>query len=296
MCLATLGPGATNLLTGIADANLDHAPVVAITGQGGMARSHHESHQYLDVVAMFGPVTKWNTAVKDPSQVPEIVRKAFKVAEMEKPGASHVELSEDIAAREVEEEMEPIPPKRVRRPGPDYKAVEATMALLREADRPLVLAGNGAIRKLASKHLRKFVGLTDVPVVSTFMGKGAIPDTDDRSLMTTSFDPMVDHVKDAFGAADLIITVGYDVAEQAPKKWNPGRDKRIVHIDFTPAEVYYHYVPEVEVVGDISGTLWELNKRVEEEGLRYDMTWFRPVTGASSATAWPPWASPFQGR
>ncbi len=275
VALATLGPGATNLLTGVADANLDHAPVVAITGQGGISRSHHESHQYLDIVGMFRPVTKWNTAIGHPSVVPEVVRKAFKVAEMEKPGATHIELSEDIASQDATGLLDMIPPRRVRRPGPDYKAIAMTMDLLQEAERPLVLAGNGAIRKLASKHLNLLVERTDIPVVSTYMGKGAISDRDPRSLMSTGFGPVRDHVMEAIDQADLVITVGYDVAELAPRKWNPDGDKRIVHIDFDPAEVYSHYVPDVEVVGDISGALWEVNKRLEKQHKHFDTEWFQ---------------------
>ncbi len=274
VALATLGPGATNLLTGVADANLDRAPVVAITGQGGMSRSHHESHQYVDVVGMFRPVTKWNTAISHTSVVPEVVRKAFKVAQMEKPGATHIELSEDIASQDATGLLEPIPPRRVRRPGPDYKAIDMTMDLLREAERPLILAGNGAIRKRASKHLNLLVERTDIPVVSTYMGKGAISDADPRSLMSTGLGPVKDHVMEAMDQADLVITVGYDVAELAPKKWNPEGDKRIVHIDFDPAEVYSHYVPDVEVVGDISGALWEINQHLDGQQVRFDTEWF----------------------
>ena len=120
VCLATLGPGATNLLTGVADANFDKAPVVAITAQGGTPRLHHESHQYLDIVSMFRPVTKWNTAIASPEVVTEVVRKAFKVAEAEKPGATHIELSEDVAKLEMENKLHPISRQRVRRPGADY--------------------------------------------------------------------------------------------------------------------------------------------------------------------------------
>jgi len=152
VCLATLGPGATNLVTGVADAFLDKSPLVAITGQAGRGRVHKESHQYLDIVNMFRPITKWNAAVASPDAVPEIVRKAFKHAETEKPGATHIELSEDVAG--LSSDRQPIPAIRVRRPDPDAQAIAKAVELLRRAKQPLVLAGNGAIRKLASSRLR----------------------------------------------------------------------------------------------------------------------------------------------
>ena len=157
VCLATLGPGATNLITGVADAHLDKAPLVAITGQGASDRIHRESHQNIDVVAMFRTVTKWNTSIQNPEVVPEVVRKAFKLAEVEKPGATHFELPEDIAKLDcVRRPMKPI---RVRRASPDFKAINYAMELLREAKKPLIIAGNGAIRKMASRHLRQLVWL-----------------------------------------------------------------------------------------------------------------------------------------
>ena len=276
VCLATLGPGATNLLTGVADANLDKAPLVAITGQGDLTRLHHESHQYLDIVSMFKPVTKWNTAVLAPDTVTEIVRKAFKVAEYEKPGATHIELSEDVARQPAGRKVKPIRPERVRRPSSDYKAIDRTLGLLERAERPLIIAGNGAIRKLASKHLTRFVEQHNIPVAGTFMGKGAISDRMDQSLLAIGLG-FRDYVMDAIDRADLILTVGYDIAEYAPENWNPAGKKKIVHIDFLPSEVHSHYAPEVEIVGDISGALWELNGKVGDKHLVYDSTWYQPI-------------------
>jgi acetolactate synthase-1/2/3 large subunit len=276
VCLSTLGPGATNLITGVADANLDKAPLVAITAQGGITRLHHESHQYLDIVDMFRPVTKWNTAISAPEVVCEVVRKAFKTAEMEKPGAVHIELSEDLAGEEVGAASEPMTPRRVRRPGPDYKAIDRTIDLLREAERPLVIAGNGAIRKQASRHLRQFVREHRIPVAGTFMGKGAVSDRMEESLLSIGLG-FRDFVLEAVERADLVLTVGYDIAEYSPERWNPGADRPIVHIDFSPAEVYRNYDPAVEVVGDISGALWELNRRLSDEKFTCDTDWYRPI-------------------
>ncbi|HLR90450.1 MAG TPA: acetolactate synthase large subunit [Balneolaceae bacterium] len=275
VCLGTLGPGATNLITGVADANLDKAPLVAITAQGGLDRLHNESHQNINVIQMFRPITKWNSQIASPEVVTEVVRKAFKIAELEKPGATHIELSEDVAKMEVPAGLDPIPPKQVRRPGSDYKTIEKTMSLLSSAKKPLILAGNGAIRKLASKHLTEFATRFNIPVVSTFMGKGAVSDRYKQSLFSIGLG-FKDYVLEAVEKSDLILAVGYDIAEYPPQRWNPGGDKPIVHIDFYPAEVYTHYLPKVEVVGDISDALWELNSRLKEPEKAYD-DWYQPI-------------------
>ena len=259
VCLGTLGPGATNLITGVADANLDKAPLVAITAQGGLDRLHHESHQKVDIVNMFRSITKWNGAVSSPEVVTEMVCKAFREAEQEKPGATHIELSEDVADLEVDESFGPMEPRRPRRPASDYKAIRQSVELISNARRPLILAGNGAIRKLASKHLTEFAERHQVPVASTFMGKGALTDRSRLSLGAIGLG-FRDYIAEAFDEADLIITVGYDIAEYPPQKWNRGKPKRIIHIDFDPAEVYTEYDPDVEVVGDISAALWKLNR------------------------------------
>ncbi len=274
VCLATLGPGATNLMTGVADAHLDKAPLVAITGQGSSARLHKESHQYIDIVSMFQPITKWNASIRNPAITTEVIRKAFKLAEIEKPGATHFELPEDVARMTCE--LEPMERRPVRRGAPDYKAIGQVLNLLKECEYPLILAGNGAIRKMASKHLRKFVGETHIPVVHTFMGKGAVDDRDKHSLFAAGLQAR-DYVMAAFDRADLIIAVGYDIAEYAPESWNFNKDKCIVHIDFTPAEVYEYYHPTVEIVADISGTFWELNRRVFEQKIRFDPQWYQPL-------------------
>ena len=279
VCLSTLGPGATNLITGIADANLDKAPLVAITAQGGTTRLHHESHQYLNIVEMFRPIVKWNTAISSPRVVTEVVRKAFKVAEYEKSGATHIELSEDLAEMELgaeDEHTRPLPPTRPRYPGPDREAIDQATSLLESAHRPLIIAGNGAIRELASTQLTEFVRRYDIPVVSTFMGKGAISDRMDQSLMAIGLS-FKDYVVEAVERADLVLAVGYDIAEYAPQRWNPGADKPIVHIDFVPAEVYAHYVPVVEVVGDIGDTIGELSARLEGRPPAFDADWYPPI-------------------
>lgn len=274
VCLSTLGPGATNLITGTADAHLDKSPLVAITGQGSSARTHKESHQNLDIVSMFRPITKWNASIQNPNAVTEVIRKAFKLAEMEKPGATHFELPEDIAKMQCG--LLPIQPIRIRRAAPDYKAMDIAFGLLKNAKTPIVLAGNGAIRKMASKHLREFVAQTDIPVISTFMGKGAISDKDDHSLFALGLQTR-DYGMYALDKADLVISIGYDIAEYDPQFWNPDKDKKIIHIDFQPAEVYEYYQPEVEIISDVSAALWSLNNMVADEKLTFDKNWYQPL-------------------
>jgi acetolactate synthase-1/2/3 large subunit len=275
VCLATLGPGATNLVTGVADANLDKAPLVAITAQGGFGRRHHESHQLIDVISLFKPITKWNSSVYEPSVVAEIVRQAFKVAEAEKPGATHVELSEDIARLPAPDDAVVLPRRTVRRPAPDAKALEEAANLLSRARRPLILAGNGAIRKLASEELTRLATTFHIPVACTFMAKGAISDRLDQSLMSIGMG-FQDYVFAAAQRADLIICVGYDIAEYPPEKWNPSRKEKVVHIDFEPAGVYNHYTPEVEVVGDIAAALSEIHDRLKGAGYSSEANWHKP--------------------
>jgi len=272
VCLGTLGPGATNLVTGVADANLDKAPLVAITGQGGLERLHQESHQALDIVGMFGPITKWNAQLNDPDIISESIRKAFKVAEYEKPGATHLEFPEDVAGSETD--TTPMDPReRVRLASPDSELLQRVQAFLEEADRPLIIAGNGAVRTDATPRLREFVETTGIPVASTYMGKGAVSDRSPQSLLTLDSG---DHqeASDAIEMADLILTVGYDIAEHDPAGWNKGADTVIVHIDSEPAEVYEAYNPNLELVCDLSTALAKLTQRVDESETQFDETWY----------------------
>jgi len=263
-CLGTLGPGATNLITGVADSNMDRAPMLVLTGQGSTLRLHKESHQIMDVVGMFEPVTKWATTIHNARNIPEIVRKAVRLARTEKPGAVHIELPEDVAKRAVE--AEPMEPRRFRRPGPDDKIADRAFAMLTEAKRPVIIAGNGAIRRRASKQLRIFCESTGIGVLSTFMAKGAVDMDADYCLYTIGLGAK-DIPTLAIDEADLVITLGFDMVEYHPRLWNPKRDKTIIHADFLPAEIDQHYHPEVELVGDLAHTLWMLNERVRERGL-----------------------------
>jgi acetolactate synthase-1/2/3 large subunit len=258
VCLSTLGPGATNLLTGLADANIDHAPVVAITGQADLNRMHKESHQYLDLVTLFKPVTKWNTQIKTGDMVAEACRKAFKVAQTEKPGTTHLDLPEDIAAAEAE--GEPLLVQQPIAPEPHPKQLERAVALLNASRHPIVIAGNGVIRSGASDALRRFAERLAIPVAHTFMGKGTLPDSHPLSLMSVGL-PSRDYVTFGLERADLVITVGYDQVEYPPRFWNPNRDKHILHIDQSPAEVDASYIISVGVQGDLALSLDLLAER-----------------------------------
>lgn len=263
-CLATLGPGATNLITGVADSNMDRAPMIVLTGQGATGRQHKESHQIMDVIGMFEPVTKWAHQIVDPDTIPEIIRKAVRIARSEKPGAVLVELPEDVAKRDAR--TEPMEVVRYRRPSIDDKNADRLYEALKSAKRPMIIAGNGAIRKRASKQLRAFCELTGIGCISTFMGKGAVDMDAPYSLFTIGLGSR-DFVADATDGADLVISLGYDMVEYHPRLWNPKRDKNIIHVDFIPAEIDRHYAPSLECVGDIAHTLWALNERIRERGL-----------------------------
>ncbi len=263
VCLATLGPGSTNLVTGVADAFLDRAPLVAITAQADLTRIHRESHQYVDILELFHPITKWNARIEDPGTVTEVVRKAFKLAEAEKPGSTHVELPENVAEEEVRANRKPLPRDRIRSPSPDKASLDQAAVLIEKSKRPIVLAGNGVIRNGASDDLMAFAEALSIPVAHTFMGKGTVPWTSPMSLLTIGVLPH-DYELAGLDESDLVICVGYDFVEYDPRTWNPRGDRRIVHIDSLPAEISAHYVPDVEVVGEIREALRVLRERVRK--------------------------------
>jgi len=255
VCLATLGPGATNLATGIGDATLDKAPVVALTGQVRLAGMHKETHQFIDVVDMLAPMTKWNTRVHDPRMITEAVRKAFFIAAAEKPGATHLELPEDVMAAPAT--GQPLPHNPVVVIEPDAAALQRAAHLIQTAARPLVLAGNGVVRQGASMALRDFVRQTGLHVITTFMGKGVI-DADDEHFLFTAGLRAQNYPQGLMGRSDLIITVGYDMVEWPPSSWNPDGTQRIVCIDTVPPEIDADFIAEVELVGDLGHILRQL--------------------------------------
>jgi acetolactate synthase-1/2/3 large subunit len=263
VCLSTLGPGVTNLVTGLADANMDRAPTIAIIGQASTSRLHKESHQNMDSIRMLRPISKWAHSIYKPDTIPEMVRKAFKIAEQEKPGVTVLELPEDIAKKEAESPTL-IEPRKTRRAAADHKAVKAAVDAIMNAKNPIILSGNGAIRKRASNQLRRMAEKTGIRVVNTFMGKGAVSRSDPHCLYTIGLQGQ-DHVNAALYEADVVVAIGYDLVEYAPKLWNKQTKKTIVHIDFWAAEIDEDYIVDVEVVSDVADALWQINELLDAE-------------------------------
>ena len=252
VCLATLGPGAINLMLGVANAHLDSHPLVAITAQAGLNRQYKESHQTVDLVRLFQPITKWGGMITVDEAVPEMVRKAFKQARTERPGAAVLILPEDVA--EEETRGRPLRVNVPVDPAPAEAQVRRAAKLLDAATAPVVLAGPGVARDGAMGALVRFAERLRLPVATTFLGKGVFPDDHPNALGTIGF--MVrDYANFGFDRADLVIAVGYDLVEYAPERWNPEHDKPILHIHRTVAEVDDAYELEVGVQGDIGESL-----------------------------------------
>ncbi|HIO91861.1 MAG TPA: acetolactate synthase large subunit [Leucothrix mucor] len=254
VCLATLGPGATNLITGFADANMDRAPIVGIAGQGATTRMHKESHQILDLVNLFEPISKFSKEIREPEVIAELVRKAFKDAQAEKPGGAFISFPENIAGMEVADDEVPL---KVQSPvasvAPQDK-VEQAAKIIDEANFPIIMAGNGIARAHASDDLIAFAEKLNIPVAQTFMAKGSIPFSHPLSLGSVGLQAH-DYVACGFDRADVVICIGFDMVEYHPKSWHPNKDKKIIHIDPTYAEVDAHYILEAGVLGDISTSL-----------------------------------------
>lgn len=260
VCLSTLGPGATNLTTGVANANMDRSPILVITGQTDTDFLHKESHQNMDAVAMFKPITKWRWSIRNADSIPEIVRRAFKIALEEKAGAVHLELPQDIA--KMESDIKPIKTQQVFRSRPNEELIEKAANLILESKTPILLVGNGCIRGRPSLYVRKFVEKTGICSMNTFMAKGVISDKSDRHLHTIGIRE-ADHASIAMREADLVIAIGYDLVEYSPKHWNGSLDKKIIHIDFTPAESDTYYPPTIEIAADIEYTMYAILEEIE---------------------------------
>jgi acetolactate synthase-1/2/3 large subunit len=259
VCFSTLGPGATNLVTGVAHAQLIGAPLIAITGQKAVRDNWQACFQLIDVVSLMRPVTKYATSIVDPGTIPTVLRNAFKHAQAERPGAVHIELPEDVAGSSTDARVQK--PGHSRRPDPDTKTIEGAAELINASRHPLLILSAGANRKLIWKELREFVERTGVHVVHTQMGKGVLTDESSYSLYATGIHKR-DYVNCGIDRADVIITVGYSIVEYPPFVWNPGLDKKIIHIDFVEADVDRYYDPQIEVVGDVSVSLRQLASKV----------------------------------
>lgn len=263
VCLSTLGPGATNLVTGVADANMDNSPVVAIAGQAATTRLHKESHQVVDLVSLFKPITKYATQLLEPETVPEVVRKAFKLAQAEKPGAVFIDFPENISEMTAPEQ--PLPVIQPRLTLADTKLIEKAAQLIRQAKSPLILVGNGAVRSHASKQLEQFSSHCQIPLVNTFMAKGAVPHFHNPLSVGTAGLQKGDYENGGFAESDLIICVGFDMVEYHPHLWNPNREHTIIHIDTSPAEVDYSYIANVELIGNIGRNLNALTDQLPKK-------------------------------
>jgi len=273
VCLATLGPGATNLATGVANANMDRSRLLAITGQKDSHLLHKESHQNMDVITMFKPITKWNWSMRNPKNIPEIVRRAFKIALSEKPGATHIELPQDIA--KGKSNIPPIIPQKIFRAKANETLISNAASIIMQAKRPILFIGNGCIREDASTAIRRFSEETGICSMNTFMAKGVIRDDHERHLRTIGIKE-ADHALLAMKEADVVIAVGLDLVEYSPKSWNSNLDKIIIHVDFTPSEVYTFYRPEVEIVSDIEYAIDSILDEMKKQKQKYPNSFVLP--------------------
>jgi acetolactate synthase-1/2/3 large subunit len=273
VCLATLGPGATNFVTAAAYAQLGAMPMMMITGQKPIKKSKQARFQIIDVVEMMGPVTKYARQIVHGANIPSAVRDAIRLAEEERPGAVHLELPEDIAEEQVAEPFL-FDPKAARRPAAEAKAIAQAVEMIEEARHPLLLVGAGANRKRTSNMLEQFVELTGIPFICTQMGKGVIDERHPRYMGTAALSDN-DSVHDATAAADLIINVGHDVIEKPPFFMSEGGFK-VLHISFASAAVDAIYFPQLEVVGDIANAVWQINESITVQA-HWNFSTFRTV-------------------
>ena len=268
VCSATLGPGAINLLLGTADAYTDSVPLVAISAQVGLNRQYKETHQFVDLISMFKPITKWAAEIKIPSAIPEMVRKAFKVAQTERPGSCYLCIPEDLERMSASPSLQPLHWSKVYDSAASPSQVYRAAKVLETAKSPIMLAGHGATRDNAQDALIRFSEHLNIPVATTFMGKGVFPDRHPNALGTVGF-MRHDYVNFGFDLADVLVCVGYDLQEFDPILINPKGGKRIIHISRYPAEVDIHYPVAVGIESNLSMALDNLTKVVNpKEGLK----------------------------
>jgi acetolactate synthase-1/2/3 large subunit len=272
VCLSTLGPGATNLVTPAAYAQLGAMPMLMITGQKPVKTSKQGRFQVIDAVDMMRPITKYTTQLVSGDRIPSAVREAFRLAHDERPGAAHIELPEDIAAEDTSAQL--LTASVYRRPIAEYKAINKAVDTIQQAKSPLLLIGAAANRKLTSKMLREFVDKTGIPYVTTQMGKGVLSESDDLFMGNTALSDG-DFVHRVIDSADLIINVGHDVVEKPPFfMQHDGR--QVIHINFEPAAVDPVYFPQWEVVGDIANSIWQIKEQIHNSA-NWDFSFFTKV-------------------
>ncbi len=261
VCLSTLGPGATNLVTAAAYAQLGGMPMVMLTGQKPVKTSKQGQFQIVDIVDMMRPLTKYTRQIVSGGNIPSRIREAFRLAEEERPGAAHLELPEDIAREETDEPV--LPQSLARRPVAEEKAILAAVKRIEQAQHPLLLVGAAANRRLTCRMLRQLVERTGIPFVTTQMGKGVLDETDPLFLGNAALSAN-DFVHRAFDRADLIINVGHDVIEKPPFFMTPG-GVEVIHVNFISASVDPVYFPQVEVIGDIANSVWQISERITKQ-------------------------------
>ncbi len=257
VCTATLGPGAINMLLGVADAQTDSSPLVAISAQVGLNRIYKESHQIVDLVSMFKPITKWADTILTPAAVPEMMRKAFSLAQQERPGATYLAIPQDVEVMPIPETLSPIPPKSEIKSYPAPNQIQRAAELLRNARYPVILAGHGVARTMSSKALTAFASRYQVPVATTFMGKGVISDKSPHALGVIGF-MRHDYENFAFDKADVILAIGYELQEFSPERINPNADKKIININTFTADTDEHYFVDVSIECDITQAITAL--------------------------------------
>jgi acetolactate synthase I/II/III large subunit len=259
VCIATLGPGATNFVTAAAYATLGGMPMMMITGQKPIKKSKQGRFQILDVVSMMTPITKYTHQMASSDNIPSRVREAYRLAEEEKPGAVHIELPEDIA----DEHTDSMPLKRsvARRPSADPKAVHAAVSILQDAKAPVLVIGAGANRTMTSKMLKEFIDASGIPFLTTQLGKGVIDERHPKFLGCAALSAG-DFVHRAVEAADVIVNIGHDVIEKPPFFMKDGGAK-VIHVSTKTAEVDPVYFPHVEVIGDIANAIWQMKEMIE---------------------------------
>ena len=260
VCLSTLGPGATNLLTGVANAHLDKVPLVAITAQAQTTRLHKESHQNVNTIKLFSGITKYNQSITDPSTIPEIVRKGFHLATGGTPGAVHIQLPENIARASTD--GTPLPFVRTVSVEPEAETYKVVADLIRKAVNPIVLAGNGILRADAASEVKEFIETTNLPMVNTFMAKGILPFDHPRNLFDVGGKPYPEHLR-PLHAADLIVAIGFDLVEYDPINWNSDKSRKIINIHDVSLETDEHFPVKLDVVGDIRLIVRSLSRCVK---------------------------------
>jgi acetolactate synthase I/II/III large subunit len=269
--LSTLGPGATNLVTGVAYAQLGGMPLLVITGQKPIKKSKQGKFQIIDVVGMMRPITKMAETIVSAARIPTTVAQAIRIAEAERPGAVHLEFPEDIAEEHSNEK--PIAWEKVRRPVPDDKSIDATITAIEKARSPLIAIAAGANRKLIRKQLRNFIQKTGIPFVTTQMGKGVEDEGSEEYIGTTALSSG-DHVHQATGAADVILLIGHDITEKPPVLARASQ--KIIHVNFYPSDIDVVYKPALEVIGDISHALWAMSERITVQK-KWDFSTFKKI-------------------